>query len=742
MPPTPPTVSSCAKSVFRHKLLLHVTFLPHVHLHHSGPDRVLSKTQISSAIIKPRWSLSRQRLFHTCPHLQRKFKRRRNPLSLDEATAAENMANYLAEKVQTGPVPLPPPPPPPDYSTYSTKDLISRITSLESQLRRKTSQYTQEQESPERPPRPFDPDAYSSRHIALKFAYIGTNYNGYEHANGTITAKPTIEEVLWKALRKTRLISPELGSKEGASRVDESYDVVWGNERRGKLYTKANKMHLESEREKVILDLNWDGCQYSKCGRTDKGVSAFGQVIGIRVRSNRPKEVDPPTTETKTNAQDADPNDTADRNSDSDSDLPLIDTDSLTSSPSFDKPFDPVADELCYPQLLNWVLPPDIRILAWCPDPPPNFDARFSCRERRYKYFFTNPGFCPTPGPHGLRHPVTGEPGVIREGWLDLDRMREAAKKLEGVHDFRNFCKIDPAKQMPSCVRRIYHADIEEFPSPGSQFTEAPDLNSHGQTVQTGAGVVNSLMDTVGVHPASTSHVGPKVYTFTVHGTAFLWHQVRCMVAVLFLVGQGLEDPSIVDQLLDIEKTPGRPAYEMAEDAPLVLWDCVFPDQDDGEDALNWVYNGDENTLKTGTTKGDGKFGVGGTVEETWKLWRGAKMREVLTGALMDLTLSQGDGSALKRGGDRTAGTTEFKPIAGGRTGAKFRSARTFDGGDIGRVKGKYVPVMKQRAIDSLESLNHKFRLKKGWTTGVGHGDDDEDGVGDMEGDKDDDVSK
>ena len=58
----------------------------------------------------------------------------------------------------------------------------------------------------------------------------------------------------------------------------------------------------------------------------------------------------------------------------------------------------------------------------------------------------------------------------------------------------------------------------------------------------------------------------------------FLWHQVRCMVAILFLVGQGLEDPAIVNALLDVEGNEhiGRPQYEMADDGPLVLWDCRF----------------------------------------------------------------------------------------------------------------------------------------------------------------------
>ena len=31
----------------------------------------------------------------------------------------------------------------------------------------------------------------------------------------------------------------------------------------------------------------------------------------------------------------------------------------------------------------------------------------------------------------------------------------------------------------------------------------------------------------------------------TVVGQAFLWHQIRCIVAVLFLVGQGKETPQV-----------------------------------------------------------------------------------------------------------------------------------------------------------------------------------------------------
>ena len=36
----------------------------------------------------------------------------------------------------------------------------------------------------------------------------------------------------------------------------------------------------------------------------------------------------------------------------------------------------------------------------------------------------------------------------------------------------------------------------------------------------------------------------------TIVGKAFLWHQIRCIVAVLFRVGSGLESPDVIDQLV------------------------------------------------------------------------------------------------------------------------------------------------------------------------------------------------
>lgn len=36
-----------------------------------------------------------------------------------------------------------------------------------------------------------------------------------------------------------------------------------------------------------------------------------------------------------------------------------------------------------------------------------------------------------------------------------------------------------------------------------------------------------------------------ELWAMKIKGSAFLWHQIRCMVAVLFLIGQGLESSNV-----------------------------------------------------------------------------------------------------------------------------------------------------------------------------------------------------
>ncbi len=48
------------------------------------------------------------------------------------------------------------------------------------------------------------------------------------------------------------------------------------------------------------------------------------------------------------------------------------------------------------------------------------------------------------------------------------------------------------------------------------------------------------------------------------------------MVSVLFMVGKHLEPPTIVYELLNTEKVPAKPIYDMASGTPLVLFDCGY----------------------------------------------------------------------------------------------------------------------------------------------------------------------
>ncbi|KAJ5386510.1 hypothetical protein N7509_009051 [Penicillium cosmopolitanum] len=559
----------------------------------------------------------------------------------------------------------------PDYTTWSNSNLISRITELERQLHSQNTQYTippiqessrvpvaegiyepaipappssaqpnkKRAHSPDdivntpAPPsqtvkesRGFDPSKYNTRFIALKFAYLGQQYNGLEHTNGNVTPLPTIEEILWKAMRRTRLILPETSSS------DEPNDT--------------------QPRELRPYCIHWDGCDYSKAGRTDRGVSAFGQVIGVRVRSARPKLA------TKTTEQE-------------------VENNGMQVEQPTNQDWDDIADELEYVSILNRVLPGDIRIPV----------------------LLHPAGFLSYPGAFGFENRAQNGQGPrekLREGWLDIEAMREAAKSFEGTHDFRNFCKLDTSKQIKNFERMIFRSDIERVD---------PKTNPLGYVTRPGfQSQEDSPQDVDMVSSDLSAEAPPHVYSFTLYGSAFLWHQVRHMVAILFLVGQGLEPPSIVADLLDVEKTPRKPSYEMASDAPLVLWDCIFPDESSGsrDDALNWLYAGDPRQNKNRSPKSDSKFGMKGVVDGLWGVWRQRKMDEILAGALLDLTVGQGDQSL-----------TEHIDIKHGTGKKQNRGAKVWQGADDTRTGGKYVPVMKKTRNEPVEVQNAKWLASK-----------------------------
>ncbi|CAJ0962126.1 unnamed protein product [Ranitomeya imitator] len=156
--------------------------------------------------------------------------------------------------------------------------------------------------------------------------------------------------------------------------------------------------------------------------------------------------------------------------------------------------------EVRYTQMLNRVLPPDIRVLSWAAVPS-SFSARFSCRSRTYRYLFPR-------------------------AQLDVAMMDRAAQMLEGTHDFRNLCKMDVANGVLNFVRTVISARVEPVPE-------------------------------------GLGEAGPfQLYHLKIKGLAFLYHQVRCIMGVLFLIGQGKEEPEVIRELLDVEKNPCKPQYK------------------------------------------------------------------------------------------------------------------------------------------------------------------------------------
>ncbi|TKY88936.1 hypothetical protein EX895_002177 [Sporisorium graminicola] len=322
----------------------------------------------------------------------------------------------------------------------------------------------------------FDFASSPCRKIALRFSYDGAGYSGLAAQNavpggGAGSTLPTVEGVLWDALCTARLVDPALGM---------------------------------------------EGAGFSRCGRTDRGVSAAGQVVALWVRSKKL-------------------NQWSDRQEQQEQSSPSLSKSSEEEWIELQAKREAKLEdtELPYVSILNRILPPSIRIQAWSPVRS-NFSSRFDCTYRHYKYFFPSgpPAlFYPPPSLSSATISAAGLPsqdaGATR---LDIPLMRDAARRLLGEHDFRNLCKIDASKQITNYRRRIDGVTIDRVSShwPSTHSTVVEDGTEDG---------------------GETEHM----YVLNLRGTAFLYHQVRNIMAILFLVGARLEAPSVVEELMNTE---------------------------------------------------------------------------------------------------------------------------------------------------------------------------------------------
>lgn len=318
----------------------------------------------------------------------------------------------------------------------------------------------------------------TQRFVALRVAYLGAPFDGF--AQQTMT-KNTVEEHLHRAFHDALLVSDGRRDEPG----------------------------LPQPRDYA----------YSRCGRTDKGVSAFGQVVALRVRSklSRGHGIIQPACSCYSESN------MGESNTGECARYPAPTAEAIAAAEACAEPADD-ANEIDYCGVLNARLPPEIRVTGWAPVAS-TFNARYGCTYRHYKYFL-----------------VAGGAGTSPAAPLDVAAMREACRAFVGRHDFRNYCKADLVN-IESFERDIYEAAVE---------------------------------------PVDTLPPG-TLYCFSVKGSGFLWHQVRCMASVLLMVGRHEEPASVAATLLDIARCPGKPSYPPASDLPLVLYDCGF------EPALRFV---------------------------------------------------------------------------------------------------------------------------------------------------------
>jgi tRNA U38,U39,U40 pseudouridine synthase TruA len=525
-----------------------------------------------------------------------------------------------------------------------------------------------------RPPseRGFDMRKHRLRHVALHIAYIGEEYFGFASqergggdvpdaasddgdaavdgsASGAAPHPPSASTAAAASSAPGKKRPRADGGDGGGSGTGGATPTATATPSSSSSAPVAHFPTVESllfaALRKTCLVEERAGSGYTRCGRTDRGVSAAGQVISLRLRS-RARRVDiegvPAFSDagscsaaladlgsTTAVAAAAAAAATAGAAGTSTSDAAAAAPSSSSSSPSppppeappshpkfhrlwrrgdglanSGEPFPPPEEELDYSMILNSLLPPDIRVLGWADVPEP-FSARFSATMRTYRYYFPRRS-------------------------LDIPAMRAAAGELVGEHDFRNICKID-LEHTQNFVReivsvRIVRATDEEGSLGGASAsasasaaggvgyvgpdiagavgcTSAPSLlapssssSSSSAAGPTPVGLLGRLAPALlpAVNAADAAADAPRpaaasprdMFYIEVVGRAFLWHQIRCVAALLFLVGRGLETRATLRTLLDPSAVPARPQYTMAAEGPLILHHCGFgEEEEEGEGA-------------------------------------------------------------------------------------------------------------------------------------------------------------
>ena len=173
---------------------------------------------------------------------------------------------------------------------------------------------------------------------------------------------------------------------------------------------------------------------------------------------------------------------------------------------------------------LNTHLPADIRVL-YSEEVSPDFHARFSAKEKQYRYFVQT-------GPHA---DVFARKYALHTYMpLDLDLMNEAAALAMGTHDFSAF--MSTGREVETAVRTV---SLSKWEKQG------------------------------------------KFLVYTVQGNGFLYNMVRILVGTMVGMGSGrIPKDSMEKALASLSRKDAGPT---APPHGLVLWRVTYPDFDTEE---------------------------------------------------------------------------------------------------------------------------------------------------------------
>lgn len=203
------------------------------------------------------------------------------------------------------------------------------------------------------------------------------------------------------------------------------------------------------------------------------------------------------------------------------------------------------AEKICY--AVNNMLPGNIRVIE-SKEVEADFHPRHCDSVKTYEYKIWNDIF---------PSPVLSRYAHFTYRKIDLDKMKVAAEKLVGTHDFGAFCGA--GSQAETTVRTIYGIDITTTPMEMSVTSQRDRVYSTEQTafdeqierVQEKTQSDKNDQTSIDDYSDKDSYEFGKMIHIRVKGSGFLYNMVRIIAGTLLDIGTGIMEVEDIDKCLE-----------------------------------------------------------------------------------------------------------------------------------------------------------------------------------------------